>query len=274
MKKTLKAVIVLVTLFAVLLTLTACGKSRIIGTWYYEDDPDRTMKIYENNEIKDSARHRPTYEYDYTYKGNILTLYSYGFKEHSYVVKVRGDKMYLTSGENTDVLYNSYEKACKANGIDYEAEKEIEEMIIHPAMELVDWDAMVNSMPYAGDAEQYLLSEGYDNYFYVGKEEDLEGEKYGYRNVRFEFTIHFLGEIDMNAFVIYAYENGEWNFECFRATVLDLTKKKEYGISRKKVQNLLFSENITKIDVLKGFINRNINDTSYASRVVLNTMQN
>lgn len=70
------------------------------------------------------------------------------------------------------------------------------------------------------------------------------------------------------------HSNGEWNFECFRATVLDLTKKKEYGISRKKVQNLLFSENITKIDVLKGFINRNINDTSYASRVVLNTMQN
>lgn len=28
------------------------------------------------------------------------------------------------------------------------------------------------------------------------------------------------------------------------------------------------------MDVLKGFINRNINDTSYASRLVLNTIQN
>lgn len=52
-----------------------------------------------------------------------------------------------------------------------------------------------------------------------------------------------------------------------------MSKKKEYGISRKKVQNLLFSDDITKMDVLKGFINRNIDDTRYASRVVLNTVQ-
>lgn len=42
----------------------------------------------------------------------------------------------------------------------------------------------------------------------------------------------------------------------------------------RKIQNLLYSEDITKMDVLKGFINRNINDTSYASRLVLNTIQN
>ena len=71
-----------------------------------------------------------------------------------------------------------------------------------------------------------------------------------------------------------SHSNGEWTFEKFRATVMNLSKKKEYAISRKKVQNLLYSEDITKMDVLKGFINRNINDTSYASRVVLNTLQN
>lgn len=69
------------------------------------------------------------------------------------------------------------------------------------------------------------------------------------------------------------HSNGAWTFETFKAAVLALSKKKEYGIPRKKVQNLLFSEDITKIDVLKGFINRNLNDTRYASRVVLNTMQ-
>ena len=69
------------------------------------------------------------------------------------------------------------------------------------------------------------------------------------------------------------HSNNAWSFEQFKATVLALAKKKEYPISRKKVQNLLFSEDITKIDVLKGFINRNINDTGYASRVVLNTIQ-
>ncbi len=71
-----------------------------------------------------------------------------------------------------------------------------------------------------------------------------------------------------------SHSNGEWTFEKFRATVMNLSKKKEYAISQKKVQNLLYSEDITKMDVLKGFINRNINDTSYASRVVLNTLQN
>ena len=69
------------------------------------------------------------------------------------------------------------------------------------------------------------------------------------------------------------HSDGNWTFEQYRAMVINLSKKKEYGISRKKVHNLLFSEDITKMDVLKGFINRNINDTSYASRVVLNTVQ-
>lgn len=70
------------------------------------------------------------------------------------------------------------------------------------------------------------------------------------------------------------HANGNWTFEQYKATVMELSKKKEYGISRKKVQNLLYSEDITKMEVLRGFINRNINDTSYASRIVLNTIQN
>lgn len=67
--------------------------------------------------------------------------------------------------------------------------------------------------------------------------------------------------------------NGTWTFEQYKAYVINLSKKKEYAISRKKVQNLLFCNDITKIDVVKGFINRNINDTCYASRVVLNIIQ-
>lgn len=69
------------------------------------------------------------------------------------------------------------------------------------------------------------------------------------------------------------HSSGSWTFEQFKAKVIELSKKREYRISRKKVYNLLFPEDITKMDVLKGFINRNINDTSYASRVVLNTVQ-
>ena len=70
------------------------------------------------------------------------------------------------------------------------------------------------------------------------------------------------------------HSSGTWTYEQFKATVIELSRKKEYAISRKKVQNLLYSEDITKMEVLKGFINRNINDTSYASRMILNTVQN
>lgn len=65
----------------------------------------------------------------------------------------------------------------------------------------------------------------------------------------------------------------DWSYEQFKAFVVRLSKKKEYPISRKKVQNLLFDKDITKIEVLQGFIARNLNDTRYASRVVLNTTQ-
>lgn len=70
------------------------------------------------------------------------------------------------------------------------------------------------------------------------------------------------------------HSNSVWTFDQYKATVMCLSKKKEYPISRSKIKNLLYSEDITKIDVLKGFINRNLYDTRYASRVVLNTLQN
>ena len=44
------------------------------------------------------------------------------------------------------------------------------------------------------------------------------------------------------------------------------------NISSKKRRNLLFSEDITKYSVIQQFINRNLVDTSYACRVVLNTL--
>lgn len=45
------------------------------------------------------------------------------------------------------------------------------------------------------------------------------------------------------------------------------------GFHRKKVQNLLYEENIFNPDVQRGFVSRNLNDTRYASRIVLNAIQ-
>ena len=59
----------------------------------------------------------------------------------------------------------------------------------------------------------------------------------------------------------------EWNYDKYKEYVLSLDLK------QKKVLNLLFEKDITKIDVVSGFINRNLNDTAYASSLVLNTLQ-
>ncbi|WP_294303850.1 type II CRISPR RNA-guided endonuclease Cas9 [Pseudobutyrivibrio sp.] len=71
----------------------------------------------------------------------------------------------------------------------------------------------------------------------------------------------------------YAYltnVNRDWDFYNYMDFVL---KNYKDATKRKKKENLLFEEDITKIEVLSGFVNRNINDTRYASRVVLNSLQ-
>lgn len=65
--------------------------------------------------------------------------------------------------------------------------------------------------------------------------------------------------------------NRDWDFDEFMSFVLELKERK--SISKAKVDKLLEYRDITKVEVLKGFIARNINDTRYASRVVLNTLQ-
>ncbi len=72
----------------------------------------------------------------------------------------------------------------------------------------------------------------------------------------------------------YMYLSGvqrEWNLEKYEANINDLFKKKQ--ISYKKRNNLLFKESITKQEVVQGFISRNLNDTRYSARTVLNTLQ-
>ena len=62
-----------------------------------------------------------------------------------------------------------------------------------------------------------------------------------------------------------------WKYDEYKAYVRELRNRKL--ISNKQMGLLLFEEDITKEEVVKGFINRNINDTSYASKVVLNEFQ-
>jgi len=59
----------------------------------------------------------------------------------------------------------------------------------------------------------------------------------------------------------------EADFNQYKARVMSLK------YSKKKRENLLNTDDIRKEDVVQGFISRNINDTRYASRVVLNTVQ-
>ena len=72
--------------------------------------------------------------------------------------------------------------------------------------------------------------------------------------------------------------NRDWDFDEFMSYVLSQKNKKDPitkvpFFSKRKVENLLFSESLTKYEVIKGFVNRNINDTRYASRELLNCLQ-
>ncbi|MQS75770.1 type II CRISPR RNA-guided endonuclease Cas9 [Companilactobacillus halodurans] len=58
------------------------------------------------------------------------------------------------------------------------------------------------------------------------------------------------------------------NFDTFKTIIL---KNKKFG--KNKRQNYLFSENVSDIETRKRFISRNLVDTRYSSRVVLNSLQ-
>lgn len=64
---------------------------------------------------------------------------------------------------------------------------------------------------------------------------------------------------------------GTWSYEEYKSYVLGLRKGNFIG--KKQTALLLFEEDITKEEVVKGFISRNLNDTRYSSRVVLNQLQ-
>ena len=80
--------------------------------------------------------------------------------------------------------------------------------------------------------------------------------------------------VKTNMTPIGAFQSGKFQeFDCNMKTYIEFVKSnKEY--SRKKKDNLLYSENITKFSEMQKFISRNLVDTSYACRVVLNTLSN
>lgn len=61
--------------------------------------------------------------------------------------------------------------------------------------------------------------------------------------------------------------NREWEYQKFQNYVSRL------NVPRAKKENFLCTKDISKLEVLQGFVNRNIVDTRYASRVVLNSLQ-
>ena len=69
-----------------------------------------------------------------------------------------------------------------------------------------------------------------------------------------------------------AYNKGKFkDFDCTLTEYIDFVSKSKL-YNRKKKANLLYNKDITKYSNIKDFINRNLVDTSYACRVVLNTL--
>lgn len=87
-------------------------------------------------------------------------------------------------------------------------------------------------------------------------------------------ALHSENQQKKNLTPFMAYHKGQFNgmgctYSEFKTNVLA-----NKNFSYKKKLNLLNEKDITKIEVIKEFINRNLVDTSYACRTVLNTLQN
>lgn len=84
-------------------------------------------------------------------------------------------------------------------------------------------------------------------------------------------TVHNQKKSNKTPFQYLSSGEGGWSFEQYKAYVLDLCSKKL--INKRHRDNYLNTSDITKQEVIQGFINRNINDTRYASKVILNELQ-
>ena len=85
-------------------------------------------------------------------------------------------------------------------------------------------------------------------------------------------ALHSENQVKGNLTPIQAYDLGKFGgMECSKAEYLSFVKSNK-NWSRAKKANLLNAEDITKFSVMKEFINRNLVDTSYACRIVLNTL--
>ena len=65
---------------------------------------------------------------------------------------------------------------------------------------------------------------------------------------------------------------GGWDYPTYYSNALSLLKRNSKDFS-KKFSYLIFDKDITKFDTIKEFINRNLVDTRYSSRSVLNLLQ-
>lgn len=68
-------------------------------------------------------------------------------------------------------------------------------------------------------------------------------------------------------------QNSQWNYDKYKSQIVKLYNDGKGKLTRAKMDLLLFEEDINKYEVRRQFINRNLVDTRYASRVVLNTLQ-
>lgn len=85
---------------------------------------------------------------------------------------------------------------------------------------------------------------------------------------------HTANQVKGNLTPVMAFRQNKFknvNFEAYKANVLHLKSNRKD--LRKKCEYLLYEKDINKYEEMKAFINRNLVDTSYANRVILNSLQ-
>lgn len=208
--------VVLALLVAALVFTMGNSKTKLAGTWYFVSDPDDSIVINKTGSAEIDIGNEGAVSYTYVYSKGEITFYpviALLYDVETYKVKVKGDKMYLTSSDGkTEELRNSYSKAYEEYSYLYSDEIIRESQEAEEFKEYISELGQESTKPKLRQAEAYLESQGYYSYelnYQTDTSDDGLLVETDYPVCIYVFNVWDNNQ-EYRAMIEYSYVNGEW----------------------------------------------------------------
>ena len=216
MSKKIIVCVVLVLFMTVIIFATGNNKAKLTGTWYFVSEPDDSIVINKTGSAEIDIGNEGAVSYTYKYSKGEITFYpviSLLYDVETYRVKIKGNKMYLTSADGeTEELRNSYDKAYEEYSRLYPDEIIRESQEEEEFKEFISEYGQESTKPKLRQAEAYLESQGYYSYeldFVTDSSDDGLLMETEYPICMYVFYVWEDGE-ECKAIIEYSYVNGQW----------------------------------------------------------------